>query len=107
MCLGMAAPRAIDSREAASELASAEEQLEQQMQVQFLHNHKPCKLLVCSIPEGQCRHVLALLSSGLSRQGSQVSVCSSNVGAEAADVWRDTSVDGQQDSTTRCFFAIV
>ena len=33
MCLGTAAPRAIDSREAASELASAEQQLEQQMQV--------------------------------------------------------------------------
>ena len=33
MCLGNAAPRAIDSREAATELAAAEQQLEQQMQV--------------------------------------------------------------------------
>lgn len=34
MCLGSAAPRSIDSREAASELANAEQQLEQHMQVQ-------------------------------------------------------------------------
>ena len=34
MCLGTAAPRAIDSREAASELATAQQQLEQQMQVE-------------------------------------------------------------------------
>ena len=95
MCLGTAAPRAIDSREAASELASAEQQLEQQLQVQFVTNHRPWNLPVCSIPHRQWGHVLALLSSELSRQDSRVSVCSSSVGGEAADVWPDTSVDGQ------------
>lgn len=40
MCLGTAAPRALDSREAASELANAEQQLEQHMQVQHSINHE-------------------------------------------------------------------